>query len=654
MDFSTLKPFAAPYLDKLGPYLRNALATDGADYWASGRASMGIMLELSSVGTHWTDLEQWFAQAKDCRLTVAHRSSAFATADVNEAMLAKLMAADYVCHIEIADPLVANRATYGIPGVQQPGPTRGVEDVPTAALLPTAEVLLAVIDHGCPFAHREFKIDSNKSRLVALWDQNEVSPMAPELCTTPLGFGYGRQLDSAAMTDILNQATVNGDVDEALCYQLAGQPLQTRATHGSHVLGLLAARHDTVHTDTVYPVSDSVAAKSPIAFVQLPRVFLETPSPKMMERCVYDGLRYLLTCAQRSQIKRVVAVVDYGTHLGPHDGSGWLERAIDAMIDHARVDLQIRLDIFFPAGNAFKQKTHARWEKLSQGVSAIHWVVPPSGDTPSFFELWLETPTNSVAFTLRNPSSDEVFACEMGSGAVSRTNTYAPTHGSLPTAVMTLRNLGAQTQLLVQISPTSTVPHRASAPAGRWWMELATDAEVCTAIDLYASAGGVNIGFAQRVASTRLVPVSGQASAYQITGLGNLISTGCGNKTWLIGGHQAWAPYQLAPYACSGPVRGGKRSKAYPQNPPTKTPTPGVCGAGLTAVTEQGFSRPGVRHIGTRSGSYIRLIGTSMAAPQAARAVVNHATLPIISTGVSGPVRNGTNNRPDAYEWRID
>src|SRR5207237_8393397 len=42
----------------------------------------------------------------------------------------------------------------------------------------------------------------------------------------------------------------------------------------------------------------------------------------------------------------------------------------------------------------------------------------------------------------------------------------------------------------------------------------------------------------------------------------------------------------------------------------------------LYACTDGGFGAPGIRVVGTLSGSYTRMSGTSVAAPQAARALV--------------------------------
>jgi hypothetical protein len=649
---------ASEHSSKLGPYLGNGLTTHLVDYWSGQRDCLPVMFELkpTDLAVAWQTLTEWFAASKDCRLTVAHDGSAYGTADCTQVMLAKLLESELIHYVELADTLKSNRATYG-PSIQKS--VLNTERIPRISSEETPDqTILGVIDHGCPFAHQVFRKNNGASRVFALWDQDEDISAPHDYGSTPERFGYGRQLNSDNIKGIMADANVGGSIDEALCYKLGGQPLKTRATHGAHVLGLLASSHDTVHEDTLYPESVGKAAKAPIAFVQLPRAFLETPFSKTMERCVYDGLRYLMLCGVASNASRVVAVVDYGTHLGSHDGTGWLETALDAMISEASNKHNLRLDIFFPSGNAFEKRIHARIDQIVPKRTSLHWVIPPANDAPSFLEIWYkltekeEKEKNLNPLVFKNPAGKVVCKLELSG------NQFPVTWPSENDAVCvaTQKQFGAQAMVLIQIAPTSVSAERSCADAGRWTLEFDSESRLDISLDVFVSSGGTNIGFAQRVWPTHLMKTPASGDNCKITGIGTAISTACGENTWMVSGYEAWLPYQLASYACSGPVRGGKRSKDFPEITEDENDLPKkICGADLAGVTEQGFTRPGVRQIGTRSGSYIRLIGTSMAAPQVARKVIDtDGILASISIGSQSKApRKGTKERQEAFERRV-
>lgn len=663
-----LLPQLQTHAAKLGAYLCNALATGfgTTELEPSQAVAVALTLTTKDAGTMaatWTRLTTLFATSTASRLTVAHQyvpaAGAAAASSVNNyvtavvelRLLLALAQDDAVSFIELASNIGVNRPLA--PPQRPPGELVGSKEVPAIEPPTDGTVLLALIDHGCPFAHASFQLNGS-TRVRTLWDQDERSSLSADWASVPTAFGYGRQFSGDALDGVIGEATGSkGQIDEDLCYRLGGyDTLAGQATHGAHVMGILAGNQQTTHTDGVYPLAQDVAATSPIAFVQLPRRLLVSPSSKAVERYVLDGLRYILDCAS-THITKILTVVDYGSYEGPHDGSSWFELAVDALIDEAKVrgkDLQV----FFPSGNAYEQATHARIEQIPTGcTAALDWWFPPANDAPSFLEIWLKTPPvdTHVNVSVHAPDGTLVVS-EPLTPASSVTKLFNAPHSTV--GVVTLKPVGDQIAVVMQVNATGTSARKGqAAPAGRWTISLSADKNMGLPIDVYVTWGGRNAGLPQRVHPTKLLPSADpqRSALVSITGVGTVLSSGCGRKTWVVGGYEAWAPYRIAKYSGAGPVRGGKRGGHIPGA--GRFDPHGIDGAGVAAITEQSPSLPGVRNIGNRSGAFVRMIGTSTAAPQIARYIAQNKILPVKAIGGPLLVAAHLKTRPDFGEWRI-
>jgi hypothetical protein len=100
-----------------------------------------------------------------------------------------------------------------------------------------------------------------------------------------------------------------------------------------------------------------------------------------------------------------------------------------------------------------------------------------------------------------------------------------------------------------------------------------------------------------------------------VIGAGTLLGDGCGRSRGLhvVGGYVGGTDpgrFQRADYSATGPTRGAR------------------IGPDFVALSEENQATRGVLGPGTRSGITFRVWGTSVAAPQAARAIVNGEPLP--------------------------
>jgi Subtilase family len=290
------------------------------------------------------------------------------------------------------------------------------------------EVVIGVIDGRCGFANKKFCSfgAAHESDIDYFWDQS-TAPSEP--WKPPRGFAYGRELDRAALSELLEQYVstfgTRTEAEKAL-YAALGHDLPADAdwSHGTHIL-------DTVLTDYRSGTADAdsqTARKRPgVVYVQLPDDALRDTSGRWAASYVLDALHYILDRVGAKT--RVVVNLSLGSFAGPHDGSSMLERAIDELVKaHPQ-----RLTVVVAAGNAGRvlddgtgepKACHARvtlcagdgprCDESRRSVD-LEWVVDAEDSTESFMEIWVpelsahEGKRASVVVTLehRNGSTGE-------------------------------------------------------------------------------------------------------------------------------------------------------------------------------------------------------------------------------------------------------
>lgn len=477
--------------------------------------------------------------------------------------------------------------------------------------------VVAVIDHGCPFAHRQFlekSADNFQSRVCYLWDQDP--DKLPSRFEAPRGgdslwyalksFGYGREMLAPEMTKLIAKHTnAAGEMDEDRVYAEAKyEVLEYRMTHGAHVLDVAAGM--------VNPLTDQpdAASDADIIFVQLPRATVADTSGASMTRYVLDALKYIFENAADAEY--LVINLSYGSTAGPHDGSSMLERAMDRLIESQRqAHPNRKLELVLPAGNHFLSQGHTSIklnEKKQTGT--LYWQVMPDDHTDSFLELWYpQDRAGAIKVTVRSPSGQTQSATVVDSYTRLKDRS-----GKSVGAVIHSRNTpnGKDVMVLIALGPTHPESW-AKTEHGIWQVEVALQDRSPVEVGAWVE---------------RDDPLPGQAGQPQSHLLSNRLDRGIngddrpddtvkrhttgnslanGEHTIAVGAYTA-ASRDVSDYSAAGPTKNIQRAKIWPD---------------YLAVGDESDALPGVLAAGTRSGILVRMNGTSVAAPQVARALLN-------------------------------
>jgi hypothetical protein len=482
-----------------------------------------------------------------------------------------------------------------------------------------SEVVLGVIDHGCPFAHAELMF-GQKPRIQAIWDQDKSPEMLPTYAFTPSQFGYGAVVASQAIQELAVFANKSGDMHayEALGYT----SLRHAQNHGINTLGLFAGAR---LTPSIEPRSFGLqvnlgrkvdakkpAACSPIVFVQLPRINLLAPFSTSMGRSIVDGVRFVLSHVTATT-KRVVVCIPYGSQLGPHDGSSVIEKALDEMVKHARKK-KIDLKLVFASGNSANQSVYAQVEKTvskkQHGVACeqLCWIAPPHLQAIAVMDIWLKIPTEDVSLILKNPEGVRT-ELWLKKGYLDQLFIASQAVGSIRVAIDSSNH---QLNIQLQLNP-EMAHHNSALLGGRWSFAFMSDDELSLDASIYVSWGGRNRGFGQRMYPTKLLALRPEV---KIPSEGAILGTASGRQTYVAGGHKNAPNYVRAPYSCSGESRAAVKKQV-------------TC----HSLTEESPMFGGLACVGLRTAaSYIRVNGTSVAAPMLARSLADFGWIPFGGT----------------------
>jgi hypothetical protein len=589
--------------------------------------SIGLTVNGKTVDDRKKAKEQLgklFLQDKYSRMNEAHWptsttitfENAFLTARVTFDFLLKLASLTMVTEVQLCEDPTIRRA---------PRPRGTTVNESGSAEIPKSlsKKIIAVIDNGCPFAHEALRNLSGTSNIHAIWDQ-DLQPDFPQASgTIPIGFNYGRQVLRAQVNKWLNANRKDGKLDEDACYKSAFYPaMRARASHGSLVLGLLTSDRALGRLKGAKRLARSKQKDTDIIFVQVPRAIPLAPSRGSVERCMLDGIRYVLLCAADGA--SVSIVLDYGTEMGPHNGSSWFERAVDQIVTEAKLR---SIDLFpvFCSGNGFEDSRHIvlnpHATKGKTSTISYNWHVPRGTDSDSFMELWTSVDDQPI-IEFRGPRGFHQTldtATNTGSPQSSQTS-------QLEFQTILCKNVGKQCQVLLRVAPSRFDSELPLGAAGNWSINLHWPSDrlnKAASVHAYTHWGGHNIGFPQRVWAPRFTASSKLLAnkSVVIDGLGSTWGSACGALSISAGGYEKWGMNRKAPYSSTGTIRNGTHKPNY------------------HAVTEEFPSIDGVLSIGHRSGVVVRGKGTSFAAPQVARYLAINGQPKAITTPIVKPKR---------------
>jgi hypothetical protein len=491
---------------------------------------------------------------------------------------------------------------------------------PDPAILPDAPlVILAIIDHGIPFAHAAFRHEAG-TRIDGYWAQSAPSD------------GTGRVLFGREVTrPEIDAMLADNAGDEEAVYRAAGvisrpgqppMPLDRQQSHGAHVLGTQAG---------AWPAP--TAAQVRVLAVDLPESSVWETSGFGKDMFLLAAMHYIFDRASQMAAalgrpeSPVIVNLSYGHSGGPHDGTSLIEAALDEIVSHRRSLAPTALVL--PAGNMFHDRLFARLEDRhfhpagAGGTEAnLVWFAPPDDRTSSFVELWLPEGIGpaDIAVTVTAPHAP---AAAHAPPASSGGYVDLKVGGRIVGQYALMQARGGRWCVTLAFAPSAPgslpSPAHGATPSGYWSITVTRpagaqplgargiDCRVQRDTEYGQGKTGARQsrfidpevdGYGPDGAPARLDPASPAAQVHRFGSLNGLAAA----RTALVAGGYDLSRRQAAPYSSAPPLRA----------------QPGVT-IDLSAPTERHPARPGIRSIGTRSGLVSTRSGTSSASPQVAR-----------------------------------
>jgi subtilisin family serine protease len=199
-----------------------------------------------------------------------------------------------------------------------------------------AGVVVGIVDSGLDVHHRDFQHPDGTTRVRLYWDQYDTEGPRPVV--------DGRTLYGTEWTA--------GDID-------AGDDRTADLNgHGTHVAGIAAGNGQASQVDSLRYRYVGLAPNADLVIV----------STKLEEANVIDAVNYVFARAE-ALVRPAVVNLSLGNQLGPHDGTGSLATALDALTGPGRL-------IVAAAGNAGDDSIHAEIHVPPGGSDSASVVIP--------------------------------------------------------------------------------------------------------------------------------------------------------------------------------------------------------------------------------------------------------------------------------------
>jgi len=660
----------AEIADCFGPYLRYAITTKFRDfknrlnYCEKANSQLFLLVEFKE-GVDWQDFVDAM-KAIHFKITLGPKTptepnSRYATARCDSKAVTCNSAVGvwetFAWRVELSLPMDEVAPNRGGGTIEKRGPHRHRRKAPS--------VLIGVLDDGCPFAADRFLEADHAmgTRVLAIWDQKYRG--GPVSCKDRQGkdcvfgqqlkdFVYGfeflrnppppargkpRQIGLNEWIDL--HRTPTGGIDEDGCYADADfQTLSYRDSHGAHVMDVLAGRIPTssrISLDRVQPPTfapaTGPASQADIVFVQFPKNCIQDPSGVWLDAYIVDSIRYVLSYAGPT-FDKVVINISYGQNTGPHNGTALLEQALTALVEefNAAFD-KPKLQIVLASGNYYLTDSHVLFggdedegddEGEDEEETVCHewtWRLPPDNAALCFAEVWLKNAdADGVTVTLTSPSGVVFTSTDSSSPAgvegpiewggddkvwrlqVEHTviGTRIPDTSDMPDVVAeygdyTITVSGVPPKAKLHGYVALTDPNLDAPPGARPSFFVDLDLE-----GTLAASDGCNYADGEFANSESFVDRFGTL---------NGIATAETKNVHVAGGFMLAHPRRKSPYASAGPARRG--------------PLPFREGPDFAMLCDESYALEGIPGGGNRSCVVFRLIGTSAAAPQLARWIVD-------------------------------
>lgn len=422
-------------------------------------------------------------------------------------------------------------------------------------------VLIGVVDTGIDYTHPDFRRPDGSSRISKLWDQAAASGG-----TTPQPYGYGREYSQA-----------NLDAALALADPFTRVPHRDDqwSGHGTHVAGIAAGngRASNGRFTGVAPEAELMV------------VALELEAGRTLGRSVraVDAVAYLV---EQAGGRPLVINLSQGMNSGGHAGETLLEAALD---DYAR---RPNVVIVKSAGNEQQQNIHAGGTLRSGETTELLLEAQPGNRFDDIVEIWFaDSDTISVAV---QPPGEAPLAFVASGGELRRTTASG-------TLVQLTSDTNAENSGATRVTLILTPDTAAAIQPGSWRLLLRADSITAGRYDAWIERANRSVpGEQTRFADTSSDPsrtVTIPGTARRIITVGSYVIRPAINAAGRTG--------EIAPTSSRGPTR------INTLKPELAAPGQEIIGPRAANSTRLGEFT---------NDRYVRMFGTSMAAPHVAGA----------------------------------
>jgi hypothetical protein len=278
--------------------------------------------------------------------------------------------------------------------------------------------IVGIVDFGCDFAHSSFRTGAlqERSRILALWDQND-GPGQPPVVSIDgqgLGFGFGRLFTRVDIEAALAGATPGSAFDPyaALGYDphaqhytamRPGQVGGPGGAHGTAVMEIAAGGVRSVGGEPFPP--RGVAPDADIVFVQL-RLPTHRGRRDLDLNDVLEAVGFVFRVAEREQ-RPCVVNLSLNSMSGPHDGDSYFDWRLRCLLRSAGAGPRARgRAVVIASGNLPAKSAEAmQWQHISgtvvPGASTVfHWIVGPQDPSRNNIEIWYDGGAVGLQVTL--------------------------------------------------------------------------------------------------------------------------------------------------------------------------------------------------------------------------------------------------------------
>lgn len=513
-----------------------------------------------------------------------------------------------------------------------------IADLPVINV-PDDAVITAVIDDGIAFGNDVFRDGLVSTRVEYV----TILPTPPSGSSGAVS--VGSELEKSQIDTLLAANTSAKLLDEDRFYEQAGlinfadgtfSPTSLRRSHGTHVMGLAAG----------YPM-DAAPDNRPIICAILPSRVTEDVSGGSILPSLVLALQRLTRQAARFRLADgscppAVFNFSYGNFAGPHDGTSLIARVIEDYFapppeTESCDEKDQLLRLFLPSGNGNLSRTHATlaFEGTdSRPSKTLDCVVMPDDRSASDVEMWMPYSAahplpEFVTVRVTTPDGTQSGPVGIASGTYQALiNEHNQEVARLSFAFKPFPT--ARGVISLSMNPTASLNPAPLAPSGRWKIEvephdIAPDQAVQVWIERDDTLPGFRRGGRQpyfdnadyqrfnRFGAPLAVDPPNTDSP--VRRAGTLSGFACGVSPVVIGA-LTQSNGRMSDYSAAGPI-----------TPVRDAPVAHRDGPDASARGDDSPVLHGVISAGSRSGSMVRLNGTSVAAPRAVRfAADNMAT----------------------------